>query len=505
MTLAHARTLLGQRASGAPASQIEDHDPARDREFMRRLAEWAATRYAPIVSPDPCSLDGLAPDHPDFCPDGLVMDISGCERLFKGEDRLGSHVAASLRRLGFECRIGIAPTIGAAWAVARFGMSDVGCGMSDVGTSIIPSPAAIRSALAALPIAGLRITREAEEALLELGVERIDQLLALPRAALPSRFGSLLVLRIDHALGQAMETIEPVRPTPPLRVERRFDGPATQQEAIERCTQDLLEELGRELLRRENGVRTLEARFERVGRTARGTEIDAQRLTLSRPTRSPRHLWSLLRPRVEKLHLGFGIEGIALVTIRTGRLRHRQMEQGEHRHRSAASQRRDIAELIDTLVNRLGSDRVLRSEPAQSHIPERSWRMAPAGEDSRERPRPCEVDPSSAVRRSRPSVLFDRPEPAEALALSDRPPWIFRWRDQHLTITAGIGPQRLAGEWWKQRPGRPEEWERDYFRVRDQHGRWLWIFREVHAPSPLTGAESSRTPPPRWFVHGLWA
>ncbi|MEX2217977.1 MAG: DNA polymerase Y family protein, partial [Phycisphaerales bacterium] len=464
MTLAHARALL-------PGAMVEEHDAVTDREAMRKLAEWCATRYAPIVSPDPWALPvvnhrgkagALPPHHPEFCPDGLVMDITGCARLFRGEERLGFQVVSALRRLGVEARVGIAPTIGAAWAAARFGES-----RSPI--RIIGAGADLRGALSGLPIAALRIDPEAERALIELGVERVGQLLGLPRSALPSRFGAELLLRIDQALGQAIETIEPVRPAPPVRVERKLDGPTTQQEAVEGCTRELLTDLCRVLLARESAARVVEARFERVGPNGRGVELATQRVVLSRPTRSARHLWSLLRPRVERLHLGFGVEGIALVAVRTARARHEQMVCGEERHRppgSEASRHQEEARLIDTLTNRLGEARVVRAEAVESHIPERTWRMVPAVREvppgarrnvagrgrlsMRERRARGAAGAPPAHPASRPPILFETPEPAEGFALRDRPPSALRWRGREVRITAGIGPERVASEWWRQ-------------------------------------------------------
>ena len=52
-----------------------------------------------------------------------------------------------------------------------------------------------------------------------------------------------LLLRIDQALGGAMETIDPVRPEPPASAERLFAGPTTQYEAIAITVRELVSEL----------------------------------------------------------------------------------------------------------------------------------------------------------------------------------------------------------------------------------------------------------------------
>jgi protein ImuB len=88
----------------------------------------------------------------------------------------------------------------------------------------------------------------------------------------------------------------------------------------------------------------------------------------------------------------------------------------------------------------------------------------------------------------RPSLLLERPEPVEVIAMTpDGPPSWFRWRGLGQCVTVSAGPERLAMEWWR--------WSspatRDYFKIQDEHGRWLWIYRTLESG--------------RWFVHGLWA
>ncbi len=50
-------------------------------------------------------------------------------------------------------------------------------------------------------------------------------------------------------------------------------------------------------------------------------------------------------------------------------------------------------------------------------------------------------------------------------------------------------------EWWRDRPGTRL---RDYFRIEDESGLRLWIYREglVH---------DGRGGLPRWFLHGIFA
>ena len=466
MNVAHARALLERNDC-----RIEPFDPMGDAEALRRLAAWAM-RYSPLVAPDP--------------PDGLLIDITGCQRFFRGERRLIARIARDLRTLGFTSRIAAASTFGCAWAAARF---DCGSEISNLKSQISNSHAVVstgreREALAPLPVRGLRIDEETAEALEEVAITHIGHLfdLSRPRNELASRFGGDLLLRLDQATGEAFETIEPIRPTPPLQVERAFDGPTTNLEGIELTVQDLLTLLCALLQRRERGVRKLNLELERID-----CEPVHSVLSLSMPSRNPRHLWSLLRPRVEQINLGFGVERITLTALRTASLPH---EQSEHWGQSPSPFHgrgvRGKGELIDTIAARFDPNRISRIELLESHLPESSFRRRSAMEDALRQPAQPEITSSE-----RPTVLLQNPMMI-GIESSDGVPSRIFLRDIDHCVTTCIGPERLSLAWWKRKDGRPMCWSfRDYFKVQDEHGRWLWIYRE---------SESGR-----WFAHGVWA
>lgn len=473
MTLAHARALLP--ASGV---HVEDHDPARDHASLVRLAMWAH-RFSPVVAPDP--------------PDGLLIDITGCARAFKGEGRLLRRVIAGVQWLGFTARGAIGPTFGSAWAMARF------ADRIETRHGVIIDSAQAREAMAPLPLEALRVARETVDALSELGAETIGQVMALPRSSLPARFGTDLLHRLDQALGEAMERIEPVRPVPYPSVERLFEGATTRTDAIEACVRQLIDELAELLAERESGVRSLLLELGRVDSVP--IEI---RIPLSRPCRDAKHLWTLIRSPLERANLGFGVERVTLTATRVGRVRHAQAERWRDGGVSAGSAARaEAAALVDLLSNRLGADRVTRVEAHPTHLPERAALHRPAmhADDAGVSNHHVAEGAGSTLWSppGRPSLLFEKPEPADAIAMvPDSPPSCLRWRGRELAIAAGHGPERIAPEWWLERGGPTRGAQgacdgaaRDYYRVRDESGIWLWVYREVETA--------------RWFVHGMWA
>jgi len=306
----------------------------------------------------------------------------------------------------------------------------------------------------------------------------------LPRHGVAARFGDSLFRRVDLALGQAMEVIEPVRPAPAPMAEMVFDGATDRLDAIEAATGLVLDSLLETLCSRERGARELELRLTRAN-----GESTARRLRLSRPSTSRRHLWSLLRPALDSVDLGEGVEEVRLTATRTGRRRHRQGALPGHAGEAGEQREAAWGELIDTLVARLGADRVVRVEMVESHLPERTFRVRPVLE-------PAGRARAAVTRRDRPTRLFERPEPARAIALTpDGPVRRLHWRGAEHDVVSTVGPERVSAEWWRwvpedKRRAATTPPDRDYFALQLADGRWVWACRQVGAGT--------------WFVHGEW-
>ncbi len=443
MKLAEARALL-------PASvEVHPHEPDRDAEKLRTLARWAM-RLSPLVAPDP--------------PDGLLLEMTGCEHLYGGADRTVRAVVAAVERLGVGARAAMAPTVGGAWAVARYGPE----------TAVVVPEDALEETLSPLPVAALRLDATTRAALSEVALDRIGQLRILPRSSLATRFGPSLLERLDQAHGQAFEGIEPLRPREPPVVRRTFDGPVKALEPVQRACETLLVELLRRLEKRECGAREIEVIFDRVDAPA-----VAERLVLSRPSRDARHLRRLLRPRTERMSLGHGVEGVRL-KARVGRLPHTQQSPWATEEGGAVDE--EAGRLVDQLVGRLGRERVGRVEPAGTHVPERASRWRPVDEEAS-----GEVPP--LVDADRPSAHQWPPEPIRVVRLApDGPILRITRRGATHRVERTVGPERIEGRWWLRARGAPRP--RDYFKCRDSEGRWWWIYQEV-------GRD-------RWFIQGRW-
>jgi protein ImuB len=512
LSLADARAL-------SPTLVVEPADPPADRRALSALADWCC-RYTPWAA-----IDQDASHAGEFGGGaGLWLDTSGCAHLFGGEETMLRDLLARLEALGFTATAAIAETAGAAWAIARFGGERI---------AVLPEGAAA-TALAPLPVRGLRLPPEIATTLQWLGLRRIGDLLPLPRAPLAARFGDLLLRRLDQALGRLDEPLCPRLPPPAFRARLAFAEPIGRTEDIALALQHLLVDLCARLEAAHKGTRRLELAAFRTDGT-----IERAAVGTSRPTRSPDHLRRLFREKLDRLDPGFGIEVMTLGALVVDPLAPAQTAIGLA---DDAGKAENLAQLVDRLGNRLGCNAVVRLAEHKSHIPERACREIPAMAGlpapssparsrshplpsrervsdaaaaspsplpSREREGPAQregegkapgtEDEDHRSRQPRPLHLLASPEPIEVIApVPDGPPVLFRWRRNRYLIADAEGPERIGPEWWLMDGGHDAEALsriRDYYRVEDNDGLRFWIYREGLYRPDL---------PPRWYLHGMF-
>jgi protein ImuB len=514
MTLAHAQALQ-------PGLAVAEADPAADGQGLARLARACARIYSPIVAAD--------------APDGLLLDISGCAHLFGGgaandltgrsapggEAALLTHLLGFFAREKIAARAAIADTVGAAHALARFGAREAAiapagrCAIKEeLATSQhtswpgLAGPPKLRSAagsgspacagdddeegssgpirsqntldaIAALPVAALRLAPATIDSLMRLGLATIGALAATPRAPLARRFGPELMHRLDQAVGRAAEPIEPVAVREIVRTHLDFAEPIATPEDLKRTIEELSHRLCAILKEKMLGARRLDLLFHRVDGA-----IASIMIATVRAAREEKHLSRLLTDRLPQINPGLGIEKAVLQAPITEPLAARQIASSL----GGESERPDLAPLIDRLRSRLGVSQVYRLAPVESDVPERSL--------ARVAPLEAPLGLTWPETLPRPTRIFIPPQPIEALALlPDHPPVAFTWRRVKRRVRRADGPERIYGEWW--RTEAETHAVRDYFQIEDEMGARYWLFRTGDGQDPKTGAHA-------WFLHGLF-
>lgn len=452
LPLTDARTLC-------PSLKAVPNDPEGDWAFLQRLALWAQ-RWGPWSAPD--------------APDGLFVDVSAVAHLFGGEGDLLTDVERRLAVQGLASRTAIAPTAGAAWALAHYGPKRE-----------ILAPTDSEVPLARLPVAALRLDAEVLLVLRRLGLKRIGDLAKIGRDALKRRFRSRSssanpLLRLDQLLGRVAEPLLPVVAEAPAMVERRLLEPIRHREWLDRIVADLAADLSQELENRSEGGRRLELGLWRVD-----GDVMVRSLELAAATRDPAHIARLFAVKLDDIDAGFGIDLARMRAVWAEPLSLGQADLDQVAEASGTS----LATCIDRLSVRLGADAVSRPVPHASHIPERAQRWQP----------PLAPEPAPQEEpafHARPLKLLDRPEKiAVTYATPDGYPKQFQWRGGLHEVVRVEGPERIAPEWWREKGNARL---RDYYLIEDQAGRRYWIYR-------LGLVGDGRGGLPDWFLQGLCA
>jgi protein ImuB len=447
MQVAKAQALV-------PNLMIMDADPLADQASLERLALWALQRYSPMVGVD--------------APDGLVIDSTGADHLHGGESAMLSAMIGQLASSGIAARAAIADSWGAAHAFARYEAKS---------PVVIPIGETV-GRLNNLPIASLRLPADIIGSLKVLGFERVSELAAQPRAPLTLRFGPQLWRRLDQAMGKLAEPIDPMRSPDLIETSKGFAEPISAAETIARYIEKLVVQLCAALEGKGLGAKRLDLIFYRVDNS-----LQAIRVGTATPVRNVKRLSRLLCEKIENVDPGFGIEKIVLMATLAEPLTPKQVISS-----LADEPEDDVSDLVDTLANRIGSERLYCITPIPSDVPERSF--------GRVGPMAAKASAGWSQKWPRPSRLLSPPEIIDTVALlPDHPPVSFTWRGIRRRVKRADGPERIFGEWWK----RDAELEavRDYFRVEDETGERFWLYRAGDGVDAGTGSH-------RWFLHGIF-
>jgi protein ImuB len=407
--------VVGDAKTIIPSLQLLDDKPGLADQLLKRIAE-CCIRFSPIVSVD--------------SPDGLILDATGCPHLWGGDSWYLIAIAQRFKARGYDVRVGMADTIGTAWAVTRFGQQ-----------SLLVESEKQMEALLPLPPSALRLEVETVELLNKLGLRQVGQFICMPRPALRRRFGLTFLKRLDQALGNAEEIIEPVQPIEPYQERLPCLEPIVTATGIEIALKRLLETLCHRLQQEEKGLRSAIFKCYRVDGKIEKIEIGTNRPSCNSPLQST--LWEGTG----------GLEDIRL------------------------------SELIDRLASKIGAPAIHRYLPDEHYWPERSLKLSTSLDE--------QSTTSWKADRPRPMQLLRIPERIEVTApIPDYPPMNFRYKGKLHKIIKADGPERIEQEWWLQ-----EGQHRDYYCVEDEEGRRYWLFRLGHY--------SDKTY--QWFIHGFFA
>lgn len=439
MPLAEAQALLD-------SAEFMPHDEQADLMELQMLARVCCL-YSPLVSVE-CSGDS-------HC---LVLDISGCAPLFGSEFRLARRLIVDLAKRGYFVHVATADTIGAAWAIARYGHR-----------------AGSNRYLRSLPVEALRIPPQLVASLGEFDLRTIGQLRLLRKDALPSRFGTMLTERLDQMFGHREELPVPVAHPEPVLAEWSADESICHREAIRCICTDLLSEILGLLKARGKGLLKLTLTLQSEASDPLVLEIG-----LTRPADSLPHLMGLVELKMETEPVPEWLHTIRMEASVMGPL--------EIRQRTLFTQQESIRDdvsvqrLIDRLSTRIGPQAVVRPALLPQALPEQAVGYEPLA-DQVWQTQSASDSPTVPVR---PLELFPEPQPVDVMSVvPDGPPVTFHWNQREYRIAHCTEFERIKTGWWQD----SGSIHRDYCRVETQSGSCYWLFRDGNG---------------KWLLHGVF-
>lgn len=422
-TLAAAQALF-------PSLKTAPHDPAREQKLRELLAGWAYG-YSSQVSLREA--------------DAVLIEIGGSIKLFGPWPRLEARWRAELGELGISHRLAVAPTALAALALAR----------TQDGT-LVANPATLRQALDALPIAQAGLDALAVEALRGMGLSRLREVRALPRAGLIRRFGAAFADHLDRLCGAAPDPLPLYRPPDRFHARMEFDHEIESSETLRFPLRRLIGDLCAFLTSRDGGVQRLELVLEHDPLQFKGLAPTRLAIGLQSPSRDARSVLDLCVLRLQASPVPAPVRALNVVAA--------QLPPFVPLARDLFDEPRgaqlDWPQLADRLRSRLGADAVYALATHDDPRPERAWRKR------------VSAAAAAPVRRlgPRPSWLLRRPLPL---------------RGEPARILAG--PERIESGWWD-----GGDLRRDYYVIETREGQRAWAFRGIDDEAP-------------WLLHGWFA
>jgi len=439
--------------------QLEELSESRQKKLLSELAS-AVRQVSSEIS---------------FHSHALICEIRSSLKYFGGmeqvHDKLAPVLNALLQQRGLPGYFlyAASPTVTGSLLLARSGHN-----------VLVYQKNSLRSALGRLPTNVLRLSKEQNCRLYNMGVRYLRDIWRLPANGLHTRFGGDFVNLLNKALGKAPEPIHNYLPPPAFSTSYDLPVELENLDRLSPVVDEVVAQLCEFLRHRDLCISHLLFSLQHEKRD--NTEVD---LALRRPNRSQEHLIMLLETHFSNLIIPAPVTGVKLKAKKFNAFIGRSNSLlAEDRPTSTHGSESDLDQFVEQLHAKLADNYLKCIRSVSEHCPEYANQQTDYGEP---------IDESSNGDGHRKG----KEQEAQFVALAPRPLWLLREPKQLVlrnsklyhrkAVTLISGPERIETFWWS-----GTDVCRDYYVAREASGSRLWVYRE-------------RTSDKNWYLHGYFA
>ncbi len=429
-------------------------DVEKEQQALVQIATWL-TQFSPSIS-----IEAQA----------ISIEVSASLQLFGGIGALVTLMREGARQLGFFSLIGVAPTALGAQLLAR-------ATQFAPNTRMCRDDTLLAERLSMLPLALFDWPDALKHTLDTLGLTRVGQLQAMPRAGLQQRFGDVLVHDLDRAHGLRGDPRLYFALPDTFSSRREFVFELSNSDHLTPYVLSLFTEMEGFLRARSAGATSVQVRLTSGSKTNRDITLAARE-----PTRHAKHWQRLLAEKFANADLTAPVIAVAVSVLvyapymaQTASL---LADVGAPRSASAHhnnNKGESVANVMDRLAARLGDQAVYQIAVHDDHRPELAWQK-----NGRKQAKKDVINAPLHQPTTRPVWLLKEPRP---LTVNANHP---QYRGALMLMA---GPERLDTGWWDGKPI-----TRDYFIAQNPQHEVCWIYRDYRLGAPSG----------QWYLHGFF-
>jgi protein ImuB len=409
----------------------------------------------------------------------LLLEISGCLKLFGGLNAIRQRVSTGLQSLGYNCRMAACATPLGALLLAKANADDTGspieATLQPIKATLQPNDATRQTIESSLQRVAI-VYMETDEAILtslhNMGIQRMGELFALPISGLGKRFGQQFMDYLYRLTGAKADPQQSIRPAPRFFSEIHFLTDVTNSQSLIFPMKRLLAELTDFLTYRQLTIDKFVWQLKHRNHPSESITVH-----MANPENNRAVFLALTQLQLEQFQ---GMSEIGSLTLNAKRFSPANLQAANLFHGTGFRQtdgrihqqgnREEHAMLLNMFRARLGPGTCFGLSLANDHRPEKAWQRIRL--DHKEYWHPDESEPNNP----RPLYLLN---PARPLRENRGTPLL------HGQLQLLQGPERIDFGWWEQNT------PRDYYIARHNSGALYWVFNHL-----ANG---------KWYLHGIFS